>query len=64
MHLVADMFTSKGIPILHPFRKKRYKMPVTIKVGSWLGNVVEASILLTLLLYIVLRLPNILSNFK
>ncbi|MBZ4662465.1 MAG: metal-dependent hydrolase [Caloramator sp.] len=64
MHLIADMFTSKGIPIMYPFKKKKFKMPFTFKVGSWLGNIIESAIILTFLVYVAWRLPIIITNYK
>lgn len=63
-HLLADMFTKRGVPLLYPFRKKKYKMFFTIKVGSWWGNLFEGIIILTGLLYIIFKLPAIIDKIK
>lgn len=64
MHLIADMFTNGGVPIMYPFKKKRFKMPFTFKVGSWIGNLIESAVILTFLIYAAWRLPIILTKYR
>lgn len=33
-HLVGDMLTNRGIPLLYPFVKKSFRMPLTFRTGS------------------------------
>lgn len=63
-HLVGDMFTNRGVPLLYPFKKKKFKMPLTYSVGSWWGNLVEGGIIAAGLIYLTLRLPLILTRLK
>jgi inner membrane protein len=63
-HLVADMFTNSGIPLLFPFKKKRFKMPITFAVGSWWGNLIEGLITAAGLIYLTWRLPIIITKLK
>ncbi|TDT63724.1 metal-dependent hydrolase [Fonticella tunisiensis] len=63
-HLIGDMFTARGIALFFPFRKKRYKMPLTFSVGTWWGNLIEGLIISGGLIYLTWRLPIILSKLK
>lgn len=63
-HLFADMMTSRGIPLFFPFRKKKYKLPITFSVGSWWGNFIEGIIISGGLIYLTWRLPVILSKIN
>jgi inner membrane protein len=63
-HLLADMFTARGIPLFFPFKKKKYKMPITFSVGSWWGKLIEGLIVSGGLIYLTWRLPIILSKIK
>lgn len=33
-HILLDMFNPKGVPLLSPFTRKRFKMPISIETGS------------------------------
>jgi inner membrane protein len=63
-HLLADMFTNRGIPLFFPFSKKKFKMPITFAVGSWWGNLLENLITAGGLIYLTWRLPIIMTNIK
>lgn len=63
-HLICDMFTNRGIPLFFPFRKKKFKMPITFAVGSWWGNLIEGLLTAGGLIYLTWRLPIIISNIK
>lgn len=52
-HLIGDMFTKHGVPLLYPFSNKKYKMPLTYKVGSKDGKLIEKFILLAIFGYIL-----------
>lgn len=34
-HIIGDWLTSRGVPLLYPFRKERFKAPITFRTGSW-----------------------------
>lgn len=40
MHLMEDLITYGGVPLLYPFSKKKYRIPI-IKVDSFVGNLIE-----------------------
>ena len=46
MHLVCDMMTNRGIPILYPFIEKRVKFPFAYKSNSKIGNMAEQFIMI------------------
>ncbi|SEF59793.1 inner membrane protein [Caloramator fervidus] len=60
LHIIADMFTNRGVPLLYPFKKRKYKMPITFTVGSFWGNLFEGLIILIGLVYLTFKLPEIL----
>ncbi|AAK78487.1 inner membrane protein [Clostridium acetobutylicum] len=57
LHLLCDMSTSRGIPLLYPFKKKNYKFSYTFRVGSAKGTFIENFLIILSLLYIIYRLP-------
>ncbi|MCR3760538.1 metal-dependent hydrolase [Clostridium felsineum] len=59
LHLLCDMSTSRGIPLLYPFKKKNYKFSCTFSVGSTKGKLIETLLTILSLLYIIYRLPAI-----
>lgn len=59
MHLVCDMFTNRGIPLLYPFSKKKFKFPFTYKTGSKTGAIIENLIIAVGLILAVYKLPGI-----
>ncbi|QCX34464.1 metal-dependent hydrolase [Caloramator sp. E03] len=63
-HLSADMFTSRGIPLFYPFVKKKIKMPLTITVGSFWGNLIEGIITIGGLIYLTWKLPIIMMRLR
>lgn len=63
-HIFCDMFTNRGIPLFYPFKKTKYKMPLTFSVGSWWGNLFEGLITAAGLIYLVWRLPIIFTNIR
>jgi inner membrane protein len=62
-HLLCDMATNRGVPLFYPFKNKKYKFPLTYRMGSKVGNNIEKVILIMGLIYVVYRLPWIL-NFQ
>ncbi|MDO6355218.1 metal-dependent hydrolase [Caloramator sp. CAR-1] len=60
LHLIADMFTNRGVSLFYPFKKKKYKMPITFAVGSFWGNLFEGLIISIGLIYLTFKLPEIL----
>lgn len=39
-HIVGDFFSNKGVPLLLPLTKKRFKFIVTYRTGGWVEMVV------------------------
>lgn len=64
MHLLCDMFTKRGVGLLLPFKKTKFRMPVTFRVGSAFGGLLEGLMLCMGLLCILLRLPLLITRFK
>lgn len=60
MHIVCDMFTKMGVPLLYPFNNKKYKFYLNFSPNSKVGKLIEQFILLIGLMYIIYRLPVIL----
>jgi inner membrane protein len=63
-HIICDMFTNRGVPLLFPFKKTKYKMPFAFSVGSWRGNLFEGIITAAGLIYLVWRLPIIFTKIR
>lgn len=63
-HIICDMFTNRGVPLFFPFKKTKYKMPITFSVGSLRGNVFEEIITAAGLIYLVWRLPIIFTKVR
>mgnify|MGYP000895457966 CR=1 FL=1 len=59
MHLVCDMFTNRGVPLLYPFSKRKFKFPFTYNSNSKLGKAVETCIVGAGLVLAVYKLPGI-----
>ena len=60
LHIFEDMFTVSGVPLLYPFSKKRFKIPL-MSTGTPRGAAVEfafeaISLCLCIALYLHLRL--------
>lgn len=62
-HLLCDMTTNRGVPLFYPIRNKKIKMPVTFKVGSKMGILIEDSIIIVGLLYIIYMIPSLVKGF-
>lgn len=60
MHLICDMCTKMGVPLFYPFIKKKYKFPLTYKVSSKSGNLLEDFLMIIGIVYTIYRLPGIL----
>jgi inner membrane protein len=58
MHLIGDMLTVQGVPILYPLVKKKIKFPLTIKMNTKIGNFIEQFILILCLIYLIYYLPR------
>jgi inner membrane protein len=63
-HLIADMFTKRGVMLLYPFISRKFRTPITFSVGSVFGNIIEGIIISSGLLYILFNLPQIITRFK
>lgn len=59
MHLLCDMMTTKGVPLFYPFMKKNIKFPLTYSINSNLGKIIEDSIMILGLVYIIYKLPKL-----
>lgn len=59
MHLICDMATNRGVPLLYPFRNKKVKLPITYKTNSKMGNSIEELLMIFGLLFIIYKLPQI-----
>lgn len=64
MHLIGDMFTKRGVALLYPFKKKKFRMPITFTVGSAFGDLMEGIFIAAGLIYLMFRLPFIITRFK
>lgn len=56
-HIIGDWLTSRGVPLLYPFIRKRYRSPLTFKTGSFTETVVSGMLVfvnITLFLFILL----------
>ena len=62
MHLLCDMATSKGVPLLYPFRNKKVKFPITYKTNSKLGTTIEELLAIFGLLFAIYKIPMIFVN--
>lgn len=62
LHLLCDMSTSRGVPILYPFTSKNYKFSYTYRVGSSRGKIIEKILIIICLIYIVYRMPVVLQS--
>lgn len=60
-HIIGDMFTNRGVPLFYPLRNKNIKFPITFRVGSKKGNLIEDVIIICSILYILYRLPTLLQ---
>ncbi|WPC41654.1 metal-dependent hydrolase [Clostridium sp. JS66] len=59
MHLLCDMATNRGVPLLYPFRNKKVKLPITYKTNSKMGNSIEELLMIFGLIFIIYKLPQI-----
>lgn len=50
-HLICDMCTKRGVPLLYPFNNKKFKLPLTFTTGSFIGNFLEGAIIVLSLGY-------------
>ncbi len=59
-HIIGDMFTNRGVPLFYPLRNKNIKFPISFRVGSKKGNVIEEIIIICSILYIAYNIPLLL----
>ncbi|NMM62273.1 metal-dependent hydrolase [Clostridium sp. P21] len=62
MHLLCDMATNRGVPLLYPFKNKKVKLPITYKTNSKIGNSIEELLMVFGLLFIIYKLPQIFAK--
>lgn len=58
MHLLCDMFTRKGVPLLYPIKNKKFKFPMAYSSNSKRGKIIENIIILLSIVYVTLSLPK------
>ncbi|MDP4145053.1 MAG: metal-dependent hydrolase [Bacillota bacterium] len=61
LHILCDMTTSRGVPLLYPLSKKNFKFPIIYRVGSKKGSLFEKILLIACVLYFVYRIPFVLQ---
>lgn len=59
-HLLCDMLTKRGVPLLYPFKSEKYRVPITYSTGSYIGNIIEGAIIVMSITYTVYTLPKLL----
>ena len=57
-HLICDMCTKQGIPVLYPINNKKFKFPFAFSTNSFRGKVTENIIILLSIIYVSLNLPK------
>jgi len=57
-HLICDMCTKQGIPVLYPINNKKFKFPFAFSTNSLRGKVTENIIILLSIIYVSLNLPK------
>lgn len=62
MHLLCDMATNRGVPLLYPFRNKKVKLPITYNTNSKIGTTIEELLMIGGLLFTIYKLPIIFYN--
>ncbi len=58
-HLLLDSMTKMGIPLFYPFRKKKFKFLFTISTNSKKGKIIEESIMILGLVYLIYKVPHL-----
>lgn len=58
-HLICDMATNRGVPLLYPFSKKKFKFPFTYKTNSKMGTLIEIMLTASVLFFTIYKLPII-----
>jgi inner membrane protein len=61
-HLLGDMLTNRGVPLFYPFKNKKMKLPLTYRVGSKMGNLIELVLVAAGLVYVIYKLPGLISH--
>lgn len=59
MHLLCDMATNRGVPLLYPFRNKKVKFPLTYKTNSKIGTTIEELLMIVGIIFVLYKLPRI-----
>ncbi|MEG0370993.1 MAG: metal-dependent hydrolase [Clostridium sp.] len=63
-HILADLFTNRGVPLFYPFSKRKFKMPLTFRVGSGVGNLIEGIIIAIGIIYLTFKIPMMVINMN
>ena len=59
MHLLCDMITDRGVPLVSPFKNKKFRMPLTYRTNSKIGCTIEELLMIGGLLFTIYKLPVI-----
>ncbi|GAA0125194.1 MULTISPECIES: metal-dependent hydrolase [Clostridium] len=58
-HLICDMCTRKGVPLLYPIKNNKFKFPMAYSSSSKRGKFIENIIILSSIIYSTLKLPTL-----
>ena len=59
LHLICDMCTKKGVPLLYPINNKKMKFPLAYSSNSKRGKLTEEIVVLCCIIYCTLKLPTL-----
>lgn len=59
MHLLCDMATNRGVPLFYPFKNRKFKLPITYRTNSKIGDTIEELLMIGGLLFVIYKLPII-----
>jgi inner membrane protein len=59
LHLICDMCTKRGVPLLYPFNNKKYRLPLAFTTGGVIGNFIEGSLIVLSIAYVAYTLPKL-----
>ncbi|MEF9935089.1 MAG: metal-dependent hydrolase [Clostridium sp.] len=63
-HLIGDLFTNRGVPLIYPLSKRKFKMPLTYRVGSGVGNLIEGIIITLAVVYLAFAIPTMIIKMN
>lgn len=59
LHLICDMCTKRGVPLLYPFSNKKIRFPLAFTTGGFIGNFIEGALIVLSIGYAAYTLPKI-----